>query len=278
MDQLGCQLTHSPAPSTAKVMGRANSAAAPACLPGASAGEARRWNEVLRLCVRVYAAACVRQLSVHYETPLPPGPKIIALNHANVTDAFLLPALVPGPICFLAQANLFDLPLIGRLLTLGGQLPVVRGQPAALLEGAACRLRQGYSIAVCPEGRLNHGGPLNRAGVGTVCLALQTGFPIVPVGFYVADRDAKVIHATIDGRATYGRWQVGGTCQVAIGQPWWPGLAAPGDRSHGLQRRLTDQLMQTIAALVKQAQTSAEQCGSCRSASLIRPRFALPRP
>jgi 1-acyl-sn-glycerol-3-phosphate acyltransferase len=257
MDQLDCQFSHSPARSTAKVIGRATTAAAPAYLPEAPAAPTLRWNALLRLCLRLVAAACVRQLSVHYETPLPPGPKIIALNHANVTDAFLLPAVIPGPICFLAQANLFDLPLIGRLLTLGGQLPVVRGQPAALLAAAACRLRQGYSIAVCPEGRLNHGGPLHRAGVGTVCLALQTGFPIVPVGFYVADRDAKVIHATIDGRATYGRWQVGGTCQAAIGQPWWPGLAAPGDRGHGLQRHLTDQLMQTIAALVRQAETSA---------------------
>jgi 1-acyl-sn-glycerol-3-phosphate acyltransferase len=212
----------------------------------------------MRSCLRLYAATCVRQLSVRCQAPLPPGPKIIALNHANVTDAFLLPSIFAGDVCFLAQANLFDIPIAGALLALAGQLPVVRGQSGPLLEAAARRLRQGYSIAVCPEGRLNHGGPLHRAGVDTIRLAMQSGFPIVPVGFYVADRHAKVIRATVDGRETHGRWQVGGTCHVDIGRPWWPGLMAEGDHCYREQRRLTDELMRQIGTLVCQAEARAK--------------------
>ena len=258
MHPLDCQLTHAPAPRAASAAGGVIGSRALAHLQETPDARTRRWNRAMRLCLRLYAATCVRQLSVRCQAPLPPGPKIIALNHANVTDAFLLPSIFPGDICFLAQANLFDLPIVGGLLTLAGQLPVVRGQSGVLLEAAARRLRQGYSIAVCPEGRLNHGGPLHRAGVGTVRLALQSGFPIVPVGFYVADRHAKVIRATIDGRETHGRWQLGGTCRVEIGRPWRPGQMAEDDRGYREQRRLTDELMRKIATLVRQAETSVD--------------------
>ena len=153
---------------------------------------------MLRLCFRLYAAACVRPASVQCQAPLPPGPKIIALNHANVTDACVLPSIFTGELCLLAQASLFDVPLAGGLLSRAGQLPVVRGQPVPLLQAATRRLNQGYSIVVCPEGRLNHGGPLHRAGLGTVRLALQSGYPIVPVGFFVAERHLKIIRAKVD--------------------------------------------------------------------------------
>jgi len=253
MDQLDCLMSTAPASRAPHAPGRVLARSAltqPAVRPDA---ETRRWNEVLRLCLRLYAITCVRRAAVHCQAPLPPGPKIIAFNHANVTDACLLPALFPGDLCFLAQANLFDVPLAGGLLARAGQLPVVRGQPAPLLEAATRRLQQGYSIAVCPEGRLNHGGPLHRAGVGTVRLALQSGYPIVPVGFFVADRHLKVIRATVDGRRTYGRWQVGGACQVEIGQPFRLEPLADGAPAYRQQRRLTDQLMGDIAALVQQA-------------------------
>lgn len=223
-----------------------------------SDGQTRAWNGVVRACLRIYAAACVPSLSIRRQVPLPAGPKIIALNHANVTDPFLLPSIFPGRICALGQANLFDLPVVGRLLALSGNLPVVRGRPDVLLEAAGRQLRRGYSIGVCPEGRLNHGGPLHRAGVGTVCLALQSGFPIVPVGFYVPARYARVIRANVGGRATFGRWQFGGTCLVEVGQPWWPELEARGDHSYRVQRQLTDQLMEQIATLVRQAEARSD--------------------
>jgi 1-acyl-sn-glycerol-3-phosphate acyltransferase len=223
-----------------------------------SEGQTRAWNGVVRACLRLYAAVCVPGLSIRRQAPLPAGPKIIAINHANVTDPFLLPSIFPGLICALGQASLFDLPVVGRLLALSGNLPVVPGQPDVLLEAAGRQLRRGYSIAVCPEGRLNHGGPLHRAGVGTVCLALQSGFPIVPVGFYVPARYARVMRATVGGRATHACWQFDGTCLVEVGQPWWPGRGAGGDHSYWMQRQLTNQLMEQIAALVRQAQARSE--------------------
>ena len=262
MDHLDRQLQSSPAPQVTQTGVRAPRARASAYPPAAPDWQICWWNRVVRGMARLYAATCVRELSLCFQAPLPPGPKIIALNHANVTDAFLLPAIFPDVICFLAQANLFDLPVAGRLLAWSGQLPVVRGQPEALMAAAGRHLRRGYSIVICPEGRLNHGGPLYRGGIGAVRLGLQSGFPIVPVGFYVAERHAHVLRATVDGRATHGRWQFGGACQVEIGQAWWPRHCEPGspaldERKLGLERRLTDELMQRIETLVGQAAARA---------------------
>jgi len=257
MDHLDCQPQSSPATQFTQAQVRVSRGRAEVYRSEAPDGQIRRWNGLVRGMARLYATTSVRELSLRFQAPLPPGPKIIALNHANVTDAFLLPSIFPDVICFLAQANLFDLPIIGRLLTLSGQLPVVHGQADALLKAAERHLRQGYSIAVCPEGRLNHGGRLHRAGLGTVRLALSSGVPIVPVGFYVADQHAHIVRATVEGRATYGRWQFGGACQAEIGQAWWPRLFEPGERSVGLARRLTDELMQRIETLVGQAATRA---------------------
>jgi len=258
MDQLDCQFNSSQALPAARAQVRAARAGTIAYPPSAPDAQIRLYSGALRLLARLYTATCVRELSLRYQAPLPPGPKIIALNHANVTDALFLPSIFPDVICFLAQANLFDLPVIGRLLALSGHLPVIRGQSGAVLEAAERHLRRGYTIAVCPEGRLNHGGPLHRGRIGAVRLALQSGFPIVPVGFYVADRYTRVVHANVDGRATYGRWQLGGTCQVEIGRPWWPGQRTPGDADQPQPRRLTDELMRQIETLVRQAQARAE--------------------
>ena len=79
----------------------------------------------------------------------------------------------------------------------------------------------------------------------------------VPVGFFVAERNLKIIRANVDGRETFGRWQVGGTCQVEIGQPFKLEPMANGAQAYRQQRRLTDRLMGEIAVLVQQAEVRA---------------------
>src|SRR5437899_3206646 len=110
MDPLDSQLSHTPAPRAVCDNSLVIARSAPVDLQETPATQTRRWNGALRFCFQLHAATCVRQVSVHYQAPLPSGPKIIALNHANVTDACVLPSIFPGDICFLAQANLFEIP------------------------------------------------------------------------------------------------------------------------------------------------------------------------
>jgi 1-acyl-sn-glycerol-3-phosphate acyltransferase len=208
--------------------------------------------------LKLYNLVCIREIRVRGQTELPAAPKIIAANHPNVTDSFVVPFVFRGKLSCLAQANIFDIPVLGGLLASAGGIPAVRGRPDAVLAAARRRIEQGYSLYICPEGRLNHGGLLHRGHTGAVRLALSTGAPIVPVGFYVAPRHTHTFRPIVDGVARAGRWQVGGPIYVDIGSAWWPGRELTGQPKAGDYRRLTDRLMTQIATLARQAEARAE--------------------
>jgi 1-acyl-sn-glycerol-3-phosphate acyltransferase len=207
----------------------------------------------------LYRLLCMRALRVQREAPTPAGPKLIALNHANASDALALPFIFPDPLVGLAQADLFHMPVLGRWIDGAGWVCVAPGQVRAVLAAARCQLERGRSLVVCPEGRLNHGGPLQRAHTGVVRLALDSGLPIIPVGCYVPPRFLRRLRSQKGGGQTMGRWQTGGPLYVEIGAALWPQPAAGGRRSYQVLRELTDDLMARIAALVAQAEARAAQ-------------------
>ena len=55
---------------------------------------------------------------------LPPGPKIIAINHTNVTDAIFLPLIFSEMPRLIVQDDLFQVPVVGNILKETGQIPV----------------------------------------------------------------------------------------------------------------------------------------------------------
>ena len=99
---------------------------------------------------------------------------------------------------------------------------------------------------------------VRRAGAGATLLALESGVPLVPVGFYVPPQFVKVIKGHFHNRETIGWWQFGGRCIVRIGEPWQPFLTTTTDRSYRALRDLTDRLMARVHDLVQQAARSFE--------------------
>jgi 1-acyl-sn-glycerol-3-phosphate acyltransferase len=146
------------------------------------------------------------------------------------------------------------MPWVGRLLTLADQIPVVAGQGRKALNAARAKLAQGHTIAIFPEGRLSPSKGCRRFGVGAVLLALQSGAPLVPVGFFVPPEFVRTLRARVRGREAAGRWQIGGRCFVRIGEPWRVTLGAEKNPSYRLLRDLTESLSARIAALVQQAE------------------------
>lgn len=189
---------------------------------------------------------------------MPPGPKIIVANHANVTDGFMLPFIIREKIHFLIQEDTFELPLLGRILIWADQIPVVIGQGREALDKAIEKLSQGHVVAIFPEGQLNHGKEMRRAGAGAALLAVESGAPLVPVGFYVPP---KFIHlfkmSSFHDRESTGGWQFGGKCFIHIGEPWYPTLIQENFNYRKL-RSLTDSLMTSIGNLVHQAKETAQ--------------------
>ncbi|MEU2060396.1 lysophospholipid acyltransferase family protein [Streptomyces sp. NPDC013455] len=129
----------------------------------------------------------------------PPGTGyVLAANHTSFFD----PALLLGTLhrlglrpAVLATAGLWRVPLLGRVLTREGHVPVHRGSRRApdALRHAADALTAGRGVLVYPEGglpryRASHDRPPGRLKSGVVRLALSTGAPVIPIGHAGARR------------------------------------------------------------------------------------------
>lgn len=116
------------------------------------------------------------------------GAAIIAGNHLSFADHFVMPAIVPRRVTFLAKAEYFTGPgLKGRLTAAFfrgvGQIPVDRSggraSRAALSSGLSV-LRKGHLLGIYPEGTRSHDGRLYKGRTGVASMAVIGGVPVVP--------------------------------------------------------------------------------------------------
>ncbi|MEY4989201.1 MAG: hypothetical protein RI933_834 [Actinomycetota bacterium] len=124
------------------------------------------------------------------------GPYILVGNHVTNVDALAVAYFV-YVYCkraphFLAKESLFRIPLLGRILTAAGQIPVYRSgkRNDAQMAAANAYLNSGHSIAIFPEGTLTRDPnfwPM-RGKTGAVRLALDTGVPIYPIGQWGSEK------------------------------------------------------------------------------------------
>jgi len=219
------------------------------------------WYNLAKSILRAYVTLFFDSIHVLGKSDLPEGPKVIVANHTNLTDGFVLPFVIKERLHYLIQADAFTLPVIGRLLALADQIPVNIGRGLEALEAAKVRLSWGHSVVIFPEGRLNDGRSLHRAGVGAARLAAESGATIVPVGFFVPDQYARWIKGHFHGREALARWQFGGKCFVKIGDSWDIKAILQENMNYRELRRLTEKLMARIAELVHQAQDEARRMG-----------------
>jgi 1-acyl-sn-glycerol-3-phosphate acyltransferase len=112
------------------------------------------------------------------------GPAIIVSNHLGDADMVLGIAFSPQPPDVLAKAELYDLPVLGKLMDLYGVIWVHRGQPDRRALRAGLRgLAEGRLISLAPEGRESLTGALEEGTNGAAYLALKADAPILPVTF-----------------------------------------------------------------------------------------------
>lgn len=105
---------------------------------------------------------------------LPQGPAIIASNHLSFFDSFLLGAVIPRRLTFLAKSSYFDRPgikgwLMARFFYGLGQIPVNRVAGSAsqtALDGGVYILRRGGLLGIYPEGTRSPDGRLYRGRTG----------------------------------------------------------------------------------------------------------------
>ena len=115
------------------------------------------------------------------------GPLILVSNHVNFLDVpIIYPRLQPAsPVTAFAKAETWDNPIMGLLFDFYGAIPIRRGEPdlTAIKRGLAA-LKQGYIIAVTPEGTRSNHGRLLQGHPGVVTLALMSRAPLLPIAHY----------------------------------------------------------------------------------------------
>lgn len=172
------------------------------------------------------------------------GPALIVSNHQSILDPPLIGGAVRRQIYFLAKAELFQIPLFGRLLRALHARPVRReGSDPGTLRTAALLLKQGKALLVFPEGTRSLDGRLGEGKPGVGMLAVRSRAPVVPA--YVSG----TFEALPKGAAWPRRSQV----SVSFG-PALHFKAPIGSGRKEIYREAAEEMMRGIAQLKEQQQ------------------------
>jgi len=148
----------------------------------AKAADASWWQRLvhrfLGLLARVFYRIDARGVAARIPRE---GPVLLIANHTAYTDPLILLAVSPRPIRFLSAARFQGKPLMGRLLRLGGVVPVSAEAARPAIEAAAAALERGEVVCIFPEGRLTRDGTLQPLRRGFSVVARRAGAGVVPV-------------------------------------------------------------------------------------------------
>ena len=109
---------------------------------------------------------------------------IFMSNHVSNLDPPLLLPLIPGRTSVMARHELFNYPILGRIMRMGALIPVNRGNRdagIAAVRAAKDVVAQGISMTIFVEGHRSLDGKLLPFKKGPFYLAELCQVPVVPV-------------------------------------------------------------------------------------------------
>jgi 1-acyl-sn-glycerol-3-phosphate acyltransferase len=171
------------------------------------------------------------------------GPLLLVANHINFLEIPVLRKyLDPRPMAGLAKAESWDNPLVGYLFTLWGGIPIRRGETdLAGMRRALAALREGYILAIGPEGTRSHDGRLGPGHPGVVALALQSKAPLLPVAHFGGELVGRNVRRLRRTRV-----------RIVVGDPFTLD-AGEARATRDVREEMTDQVMYQLAALLPPA-------------------------
>lgn len=108
------------------------------------------------------------------------GPYIFICNHRSTSDPFLIGCL-PYELVQIAKEYPLRLPVLGIVARGAGYLSINEMPFKIFSRKASALLDKGVSLVAFPEGTRSRDGKMGQFHSGIFRLALQTGYPIVPL-------------------------------------------------------------------------------------------------
>ena len=177
---------------------------------------------------------------IHRERIIQTGPVILAMNHQSYLDPPLAGVTCDRAIYFLAKRTLIDVPVLGWLLPKLNVIPVNQeGIDRSALKALIRVLKSGNAALVFPEGARTLDGDLQPAQPGLGLVIAKTLAPVVPMRIFGA-------HESLP-RGGGGLHFVPIT--IVVGEPIFFTAADLGSRGKDLYGRLSQRVMDAIAAL-----------------------------
>ena len=164
------------------------------------------------------------------------GPALIVTNHLGDADGLLVIAYSPYHFDWLAKSELYDIPILGKIIDAYGVIWIHRGQPDRIaLRTALEGLAEDRCIGIAPEGRESLTGSLEAGTFGAAYLALKADVTLYPVTF-----TGTMNKHVYNNMKRLQRTKI----SVTFGLPFR--LDTHGDRRTSMQRG-TQTIMETLA-------------------------------
>jgi len=110
------------------------------------------------------------------------GPALVCINHLGDADGALLLSSISTELDALGKIELYDFPILGKLMDWYGIIWLHRGRAdRRAIRAALDGLVEGRIIVIAPEGRYSLIGGLEEGNQGAAFLALKADVPIIPV-------------------------------------------------------------------------------------------------
>jgi putative phosphoserine phosphatase / 1-acylglycerol-3-phosphate O-acyltransferase len=124
------------------------------------------------------------------------GPAILVFNHRSYFDPTVMALVIAKSgrnVRGLGKKEVFDVPVVGRILKASGGIRVDRGTGSdEPLEAAIAAVEAGELLMIAPEGTIPRGpaffDPVLKGRWGAARIAAATGAPVIPVGLWGTEK------------------------------------------------------------------------------------------
>ena len=131
---------------------------------------------------KIITKVCLRVTIEGLENFPKVGPLLVAINHIGDSDVPVLISVLPSPPDALGKIELYDLPVLGKMIDWYGVIWLHRGRSdIRALRAALDGFAEGRIVVIAPEGRYSVTGALEEGSGGAAFLAYKAGVPILPI-------------------------------------------------------------------------------------------------